>query len=84
MGFLCARPYPKHFTCINSLSPHFNHQPFAVGTIIVILFYFLAFIFSYFHFGDEDSKALKDVAVVNFPKEAKPGGWDSRVFMFNY
>lgn len=60
--------------CINALSPYFNHQPSEVGTITIVLFYFLAFIFSYFHFRDEDTKALKGVDVVNLPKETKPDG----------
>lgn len=73
----CAR----HFICIYSLSLHFNHQSYEVGTIIVILFYFLVFIFSYSHFTDETLNVLKDGDIVNLPKEDR---WDSRASIFNY
>lgn len=81
-GFLCARPCARHFLCINLLSPPFDHHPREVGTITVSLLYFLDFIFSYFHFTDEDGKAFTDV--VNWPKEVKPDGRDSRASMFHY
>lgn len=71
-GFLCARHRARHLQALTHLVLTSTTNPRGWG--LLGLFCLLAFIFSYSHFKDEDSKALQSVDVANLPEEVKPAG----------